>query len=58
MMTFIMLTVSTTVAILLAMGVSFIVMTNPKVVKWYTRYICKTMKQMESDFEEDQSKGL
>lgn len=56
MMEFIMLTISFTMAILLASGLSVYIVLQPKVVKWYMKHIVKYMKEIEKtleDFEEE-----
>lgn len=52
MMEFIMMTVSFTVAILLAGVIACAVMLHPKVVNWYMKYVFKMMSQCESAFVE------
>lgn len=52
MMEFIMMTLSFTVGILLAMVLGFMVMLNPKVMKWYMKFVMKSMKDMEKVAEE------
>lgn len=49
MTNFIVLTLSIAVALLLVYGAAFVVMLNPKVMKWYCK---KTMKMME-DVEDE-----
>lgn len=58
MATFIMMTLSFTVAILLSMGLSFMIMTHPKVMKWYVNYIVKVMSRMEQFVDDQTDKGL
>lgn len=52
MMEFIMMTISFAVGILLAMVLAFMVMLNPKVMKWYMKVVMKSMKDMEKVAEE------
>ena len=52
MMEFIILTLSFTVAILLASGLSLYIMMQPKVMKWYMKFIVKSMKNMDEISEE------
>ena len=58
MLTFVMMTLSFTVAILLSMGLSFMVMTNKKVMKWYMNYIVKMMSNMDQIVDDQMDKGL
>lgn len=58
MATFIMMTLSFTVAILLSMGLSFMIMTHPKVMRWYVNYIVKVMSRMEQFVDDQTDKGL
>ena len=44
---FIVLTIGFTVAILLSTGLMFVIMLNKYVMKWYMKYICKAMKNMD-----------
>lgn len=57
-MLFIMLTISFTVAILLASGIALYVMMQPKVMKWYMKMVAKSMKGMEDFIEEEMAKDL
>lgn len=52
MMTFIIMTISFTVAILLSAVLGFIILAQPTVMKWYIKYIVKTMSKMEEVMEE------
>ena len=52
MMTFISMTISFTVAILLSAVLGFIIITRPTVMKWYIKYVVKTMSKMEEVMEE------
>lgn len=52
MMEFIMLTLSFTVAILLAGAVSIMIMMQPKVINWYMKRCFKMMSQTELAFSE------
>lgn len=58
MLNFIMMTISFTVAILLVMVLSFVVMMSPKVMKGYMKLIAKYMKNMEKIAEEEFAKDL
>lgn len=59
MMAFVLMTISFTVAILLASVIGCVVMLNPKVMKWYVKYVMKKMNDFE-DVTEDlfEAKGL
>lgn len=59
MMAFVLMTISFTVAILLASAIGCVVMLNPKVMKWYMGYVMKKMNDFE-DVAEDilYAKGL
>lgn len=46
MMEFIIMTGSFTVAILLASVIAFVLMLQPKVVKWYMKYMFKMMENI------------
>lgn len=52
MLDFIMMTLSFVVGILLATGLAFVVMLNPKVMKWYMKAVVKYMKDMEKIAED------
>lgn len=52
MMTFIMMTLSITIGLLLAMGLATMIMLHPKVMKWYMNYVLKSMNRFDSLFEE------
>ena len=59
-MMFIMLTISFTVALLLASGLSMVIMfkllSNEKVIKWYLKWFFNYMKKFENlgeEFEEE-----
>lgn len=52
MMDFIVLTLSFTVAILLAMAIACVIMLQPVVMKWYTKKMFKVMNHSEDIFEE------
>ena len=52
MLDFIILTLSFTMAILLAMGLTFVIMLHPKVVKWYMKQAWKYMNQIDEITEE------
>ena len=58
MMTFIIMTLSFTVAILLASVVGFLLITQPKVMKWYMNYMLKIMNNMESIADDEMAKDL
>lgn len=49
MLNFILMTVSIAIAILLASVVACIVMLNPKVLKWYLRYVQKVAENIIND---------
>lgn len=49
MLNFILMTVSIAIAILLASVVACIVMLNPKVLKWYLRYVQKVTENIIDD---------
>lgn len=53
MMEFIMMTASTTLAIFLASALGFLIMTNKKVMKWYMKYVMKSMNEFEHSLEND-----
>lgn len=55
MIEFVVMTLSFTAAILLAMGLSFMIMTDPRVVKWYMKHVLKSMDHF-TDLIEDQLK--
>ena len=46
----VLLTVSITMSLLLAMGIAFYVMTIPAVAKWYTKLITKQMAKVQDLF--------
>lgn len=52
-MTFIMMTLSFTVAILLASFVALVVMLQPKVVKWYVKKTMEMATRMAEDIEKE-----
>lgn len=58
MMEFIMMTLSFTVGILLASVLAFVIMLQPKVMKWYTKLMMKTMNNMAEITEEVMLKDL
>ena len=58
MMAFVLMTLSFTVAILLSIGLSFMVMTNKKVMKWYMNYIFKMVSDMDQIVDDQMDKGL
>ena len=58
MLNFIIMTISFTVAILLASGLALVIMLQPKVTKWYMKLIMKYMKNMEKIAEEEMVKDL
>lgn len=54
MMDFIVMTLSFTVAILLASGLALMIIMQPKVLKSYTKYVMKMSNQIvEEMFEEE-----
>lgn len=50
-MLFVMMTLSFTVAILLAMVVSVFIITRPKVIDWYRIWVSKQTAKFVDDFE-------
>jgi len=58
MMAFVLMTLSFTVAILLSIGLSFMIMTNKKVMKWYMNYIFKMVSDMDQIVDDQMDKGL
>ena len=58
MMDFIVLTISFTVAILLASGLALLIMMQPKVMKAYMKVMMKNMKSVDEAFFEEELKGL
>lgn len=58
MMEFVVLTVSFTVAILLASVVALLIMMQPKVMKAYMKVMFKTTKEVEDAFLEEELKDL
>lgn len=58
MLTFVMMTLSFTVAILLSIGLSFMIMTNKKVMKWYMNYIVKMVSNMDQLVDDQMDNGL
>ncbi len=48
MMTFIILTLSFTIAILLASAIALFIMMQPKVIKAYMKWVCKYVNQMDN----------
>ena len=62
MMNFVLLTVSFTVAILLAGGIATVIMfklmSNAKVMKKLTKYYMDTIEKVVEDLEDDFSKGI
>lgn len=57
MMAFITLVASITVSILLSSAISFMIMTNQKVMKWFMKYFTNSMLLFDDFLEEDQAKG-
>lgn len=47
MMAFVMMTLSITVGLLLAMGLATMIMLHPKVMKWYMNYVIKSMNRFD-----------
>lgn len=47
MMVFIMMTISFTLAILLASGLAVWIMLQPKVLEWYTKKVFKMMNDLD-----------
>lgn len=59
MMNFIIMTASLTVAILLATVIAFAVLLQPKVLKWYMKYVSKLSEQMVDEmFNDEETKDL
>jgi ABC-type arginine/histidine transport system permease subunit len=48
MMAFVMMTLSITVGLLLAMGLATMIMLHPKVMKWYMNYVIKSMNRFDN----------
>ena len=47
MMAFVMMTLSITVGLLLAMGLATMIMLHPKAMKWYMNYVIKSMNRFD-----------
>lgn len=58
MMAFVLMTLSITVAILLSVGLSFMIMTNKKVMKWYVNYVFKMVSRMDQIVDDQMDKEL
>lgn len=58
MLEFIMLTISFTVAILLASCIAVIIAMRPKVINWYMKKVMKMTADMQEAFEEELMKDL
>lgn len=58
MLEFIMLTISFTVAILLASGIALYLIMQPKVMEWYMKKVMKMANDMQEIFEEELTKDL
>lgn len=58
MLEFIMLTISFTVAILLASGIALFLAMRPKVINWYMKKVMKMTNDMQEAFEEELMKDL
>lgn len=58
MMEFVMNTISFTVAILLASLVAFVVMLQPKVMKWYLKLVQERTMELMDDFAVDKEDEL
>ena len=58
MMKFVMNTISFTVAILLASLVAFVVMLQPKVMKWYLKLVQERTMELMDDFAVDKEDEL
>ena len=58
MMTFIVMTLSITVGLLLAMGLATMIMLHPKVMKWYMNYVMKSMGHFNDLVFDEDDKGL
>ncbi len=50
MLNFIILTISIMVAILLASALACVIMLQPKVMKWYLRYVMKMSEDIAKEF--------
>lgn len=55
MMTFIMMTLSITIGLLLAMGLATMIMLHPKVMKWYMNYVIKSMNRFDYFIDQDKT---
>lgn len=58
MLDFIIMTISFTVAILLASGIALFITMRPKVMKWYMKKVTKMMPDMEQILEDEMMKDL
>jgi hypothetical protein len=58
MMDFITMTISFTVAILLAMGLATCIMMQPRVMKWYMNYVMKSMNRFDDLLDEQKDNEL
>lgn len=52
MLNFIILTISITVAILLASALACFIMLQPKVMKWYLRYVMKMSESIVNELND------
>ena len=58
MMDFVVLTISFTLAILLASGLACVVLLQPKVMKWYTKKMFKMTNDIAEELGKEMSKDL
>jgi ABC-type arginine/histidine transport system permease subunit len=58
MMNFILMTLSVMLGLMLAIGLSTMIMLHPKVMKWYMNYVVKNVYNFEHLLDEDQDKEL
>ena len=58
MMDFVTLTLSFTLGLMLAIGLSTMIMMNPKVMKWYMNCMLKSMNDFDELLDDQKGKGL
>lgn len=58
MMDFVTLTLSFTLGLMLAIGLSTMIMMNPKVMMWYMNYMLKSMNDFDELLDDQKGKGL
>lgn len=58
MMDFITMTISFTLAILLAMGLATMIMMHPRVMKWYMKYVMNSMNKFDNLLDEEKDNEL